>query len=170
MSTKIIAKTLSANDTGETGAHMGGVLIPREDTMLSFFPRLDGTIKNPREIVDVVDDVGRDWTFQFIYYNGKFFGGTRNEYRLTGMTAFLREFNLKAGDILVFRKEGRDTFVSYRRAGGVAGEQEATGSSVVREDAPGSSDPDWLPGMDKLPKARRVLRLGGNWKVIQYDE
>lgn len=117
MAAQIIEKILSANDTGETGGHQAGILVPKDPPILSFFPSLDAAIKNPRVVLDVLDDTGREWTFNFIYYNNRFFAGTRNEYRLTGMTAFFREFNLKAGDTLVFSwVSPRILKVSFRRA------------------------------------------------------
>ena len=105
MTPNAIQKTLSANDTGATGGHQAGVLVPKGGDVLRFFPRLDPTCKNPRAVIDVVDDTGCEWAFSFIYYNNRFFGGTRNEYRLTGMTAFFREFNLKPGDTIVLQRE-----------------------------------------------------------------
>ena len=36
----------------------------------------------------------------FIHYNTRLFGGTRNEYRLTGMTKCLRYVNATAGDTI----------------------------------------------------------------------
>ena len=90
---------------------------------MPFFPNLNETLKNPRALLDLIDDAGREWTFAFIFYNNRFFGGTRNEYRLTGMTAFLREFNLKAGDKVILRRESpslvRITFKRAREAGKV---------------------------------------------------
>lgn len=100
-----IQKTLSANDTGATGGHQAGVLVPKGGDVLRFFPRLDPACKNPRAVIGVVDDTGHEWAFSFIYYNNRFFGGTRNEYRLTGMTAFFRQFNLKPGDTIVLHRE-----------------------------------------------------------------
>jgi len=100
-----IEKILSANDTGETGGHQAGILVPKHGGVLSFFPKLNASLKNPREVLDVVDDDGHEWALPFIYYNNRFFGGTRNEYRLTGMTAFFRRFNLKAGDRVILRRE-----------------------------------------------------------------
>lgn len=112
-----IEKVLSANDTGETGGHQAGILVPKDPRILGFFPHLDRNIKNPRAVVDIRDDTGHEWTFNFIYYNNHLFGGTRNEFRLTGMTAFFREFNLKTGDTLVFRRvSARHLNLSYRRA------------------------------------------------------
>ena len=117
MKPQAIEKTLSANDTGQTGGHQAGILVPKTGEVLSFFPHLDGSRKNPRAVLNVIDDAGREWTFSFIYYNNRFFGGTRNEYRLTGMTAFFREFNLKAGDKVILRRESQHIIrLSFKRA------------------------------------------------------
>lgn len=117
MTTHAVEKTLSANDTGQTGGHQAGMLIPEIGGVLRFFPSLDKTLKNPRTVIDVIDDTGREWTFSFIYYNNRFFGGTRNEFRLTGMTAFIREFNLKAGDkITLSRGSDRVVRIGFERA------------------------------------------------------
>lgn len=112
-----IEKVLSANDTGETGAHQAGICVPKDPEILAFFPRLEASLKNPRAILDVHDDTGREWVFRFIYYNNRFFGGTRNEYRLTGMTKFFREFNLRAGDTVILRHlPPRQMSIAYRRS------------------------------------------------------
>lgn len=96
---KRITKTLSANDTGETGAHQAGILIPKRQGILSFFPELDSAVKNPRISLYFFEEDGiTKWPFEFIYYNGKFFDGTRNEFRLTWMTQYLRAKNAKTGD------------------------------------------------------------------------
>ena len=36
-----ISKILSANDTGETGGHQAGILVPKQEEILSFFPPLE---------------------------------------------------------------------------------------------------------------------------------
>jgi hypothetical protein len=115
-SPRAIAKELSRNDTGETGGHQAGILIPREEFILAFFPSLDRSVKNPRYQLYFTDPFGVRWKFSYIYYNNRFFGGTRNEYRLTCMTAFLRSANLKAGDKLTLHREGTSYRISYRRA------------------------------------------------------
>jgi restriction endonuclease EcoRII-like protein len=109
-----VEKELSGNDTGETGAHQAGMLIPKG--VRDFFPPLTPNLKNPRVVIDLLDETGRIWYFNFIYYNNKFFGGTRNEYRLTGMTEFIRAFNLKTGDTVVLEKlSDRLSRITYRR-------------------------------------------------------
>src|SRR5579872_1740618 len=139
-----IVKVLSANDTGETGGHQAGLLIPKDVIPLEFFPKLDPTTKNPRCVIDLRDSAGDEWTFNFIYYNNALFGGTRNEYRLTGMTEFLRRYSLKAGDSVMFKKTtGRFYEIAYRRK-----------QEPVQERADGT----------------RVLRLSGNWVVMETDE
>ena len=132
-----ICKTLSANDVGDTGGHQAGILVPRNPAVLSFFPVLDAREKNPRVYLTFREDDGvTRWDFAFIYYNNALFGGTRNEYRLTRMTKYLRAKNAGIGDDLILTRdlEGR-LFVSLDRT---ASKYESDG----------------------------VLRLTGGWKVI----
>lgn len=134
-----ITKTLSANDVGSTGAHQAGMLVPKDPRILDFFPKLDSETKNPRSHLVFEDDAGQKWTLAFIYYNNRLFGGTRNEFRLTHLTKFIRENGLVAGDeIALSRREGVGLFISIRRA-----------STVVATES-----------------GRRVLKLGSGWKVV----
>ena len=115
MTLRQIAKVLSANDTGETGAHQAGILVPKDPALLSFFPTLDPDQYNPRVHLRFVDDGGTFWEFAFIYYNNALFEGTRNEYRLTRMTRYIRQAKLIVGDELILSTEGERYSVSYRR-------------------------------------------------------
>ena len=99
-----ISKVLSANDVGETGGRMAGILVPKATNILSFFPTLDSQQKNPRCVLSFLDDWNESWTFAFIYYNNRFWGGTRNEYRLTRMTRYLRQLGAKSGDSLTLSR------------------------------------------------------------------
>lgn len=113
---KSIYKILSANDIGLTGGHQAGILIPRDEEILSFFPELNKKEKNPRHLLTFFDDSDQRWEFSFIYYNNRFFGGTRNEYRLTRMTNYIRSHNLKVGDELHLVNEGDGIRkVTYKR-------------------------------------------------------
>lgn len=105
-----ISKTLSANDTGMNGTHQAGILVPKDKEILSFFPTLDATVKNPRAKISLSDSSGRAWSFSFIHYNNKFFDGTRDEYRLTGMTGFMREIGARVGDKLVFSRDSAENY------------------------------------------------------------
>ena len=134
-----VEKVLSANDTGETGTHQAGLLVPKSLLNLQFFPRLDTSVKNPRCVIDLRDAAGDEWTFNFIYYNSKLFGGTRNEYRLTCVTEFIRRYSLKVGDSVILGKDGSYYQLDYRR-----------------RDQP----------IRQVPGGGRVLRLSGNWLVI----
>lgn len=141
--TKEISKKLSANDVGETGGHQAGILIPRVPEVLGFFPTLGKDIKNPRQVLAMREsDSGARWDFPFIYYNNRFYGGTRNEYRLTHMTKFFRSINAKIGDELVF---SRDTNVSYV----VQLVRLSASTSLQAQDA-------------------GTLVLSGGWKVINF--
>jgi hypothetical protein len=135
----MIRKQLSANDTGETGGHQAGILVPKDRRVLSYFPDLDETVRNPRAHLTFLDDAGGRWLFAFIYYNNRFFGGTRDEYRLTRMTRYMRESGLTAGDQVVFSK-GEDAVrrISYLRARNCVQDEEG------------------------------ILRLGSGWTVVSY--
>jgi hypothetical protein len=135
-----IVKQLSCNDTGETGGHQAGILVPRDSSILSFFPSLDSKEYNPRLRLVFRDVMSGKWEFAFIYYNNKFFGGTRNEYRLTCMTAFMRSHNLRAGDTLTLT---RDDDGHYHIA-------------YTRQNEYNEGDDDKLR-----------MRNGGAWKVVK---
>ena len=135
-----IIKQLSSNDVGTTGGHQAGILVPKDPHVLGFFPELSPKVKNPRAKVVVREAAnGARWEFSFIYYNNRLFGGTRNEYRLTCMTGFLRSINAQEGDELVFRKDSNGSIeVALRRQNRAIAQQ--------RDDG--------------------VLVLGGGWKYI----
>lgn len=135
--TNAIEKILSRNDTGETGGHQAGILIPKKQELLSFFPSLDSTEKNPRFLITFNDHLDEQWSFSFIYYNNKFFGGTRNEYRLTGMTRYMNAYNLKSGDTLTLSRNVDGFYsVNYKK------------SSVQK-------------------KSGERLKLSNSWKVVK---
>lgn len=139
MRTTRISKLLSANDTGDTGGHQAGILVPKEPEILSFFPQLDARNQNPRCLLQFMDESGHFWEFAFIYYNNRLFGGTRNEYRLTRMTKFIREANLVPGDEVILSRDDRDRYlVAYKRKTQAA--RTATGA----------------------------LKLGTGWRIVQF--
>lgn len=113
---QIVEKKLSPNDIGLTGSHQAGILVPKRSELLSFFPTLDANLPNPRMTIRFNDDLDQTWKFNYIYYNNKLRGGTRNEYRLTSMTAFLRETNAMVDDILVFEKNEDDYFIRLKKS------------------------------------------------------
>jgi len=147
-----ISKVLSSNDTGETGGHQAGILIPKDGQILSFFPTLDRKEKNPREVLHIFDDALFVWDWNFIYYNNKFFGGTRNEYRLTGMTRYLRNNNLKTGDTIILTREQKGPIsITYLR------------NQNDEKDRDLASDK-----IDETGVKRTKIELGSSWKIIKY--
>jgi hypothetical protein len=138
MEKKSISKLLSANDTGDTGGHQAGILVPKEETLLSFFPELDADEYNPRVHLIFIDDSAEKWEFAFIYYNNRLHQrGTRNEYRLTRMTKFIRQAGLVPGDEVILTRETDASYrVSFRRKRVTA------------------------------PVATNTIRLGSGWRVI----
>ena len=102
------SKTLSANDIGRTGTHQAGILVPKANKeLLAFFPPLDARVKNPDAWIVCTDDQGNERKFRFVYYNNRLHDekGTRNEYRLTYMTRYLKGIRAEAGDALEFSRE-----------------------------------------------------------------
>lgn len=97
---KTIYKNLSANDLGLTGGHQSGILVPKRLLdEVSFFPALSAREKNPRvKLTFQIRNSDESLLLNFIYYNSKFFGGTRNEYRLTGLSPYLRRIGASLGD------------------------------------------------------------------------
>jgi hypothetical protein len=145
---RAITKTLSLNDSGETGGHQAGICVPKGGEVLRFFPDLGNEEKNPRVSLYFVDASGKEWKFNFIYYNNKFFDpkGTRNEYRLTGMTAFFRENSLKAGDDITLIHNEDDTYsIQYKR------QDQSKVKVIISGDG----------------KEKRRLVIGSDWKVIE---
>jgi hypothetical protein len=134
-------KTLSANDVGATGGHQAGILIPKLDKILAFFPTLSVDDVNPRKVVTFRDtSTGEIWQFNYIYYNGALTGdSTRNEYRLTGMTDFLRSHSAAVGDGIEISKS-------------VTGERYITHHPQAPVGSQSTSDPD-------------VITLSGTWKI-----
>lgn len=93
---------MSKNDLGITKSHQAGILIPKDLVRKGFFPELDSSQFNPRVVIDIQCGE-RTYSFNYIYYNNKLFDqGTRNEYRLTGMSKFFRQENIEEGDSIQF--------------------------------------------------------------------
>ena len=134
-----ISKILSATDTGENGCHQAGIHIPKDNHILNFFPVLDKEIKNPRLVICFKENSGKVWKFNFIYYNNKFFSGTRNEYRLTGTTGYIKQNNLKSGDEMRLTKNSVGLyFISFKKS-----------------------------TQTKIEKSK-VLKIGNEWRVISF--
>jgi hypothetical protein len=94
-------KRLSDNDVGTTNSHQAGFLIPKLFVRGGLFEELTDEELNPRirlKFRDLTD--GTDIYLSYIYYNNKFFEGTRHEYRLTGLTRWIRNHGLKSGDTI----------------------------------------------------------------------
>ncbi len=137
---KSISKILSANDIGATGGHQAGILIPKDPRILGFFPTLDERDYNPRCHLVFRDDGAGKWEFAFIYYNNALFSGTRNEYRLTRMTKYIRDAGLEIGDEVILKHDKAGIYhVGYRRKN--------------------------QPTLTETG----VLKLGSGWRVIQFD-
>ena len=115
-------KVLSRNDTGETGGHQSGISIPKDVAKSSIFPKMSKNILNHRRDVTFIDEEGKEWNLQYIYYNDKYHGKPaekcHDEYRLTCTNSYIREHNIKAGDQIWFAidDDGR-RFMGFLRGG-----------------------------------------------------
>lgn len=110
-------KILSKNDTGETGGHQDGFHIPKTREALLFFPQLEEGARNPRaQIVFLDTESNEQWTFSFIYYNNKLFGGTRNEYRLTRVARYIKTKGLSSGDTVILDCVNSNYVITHKQA------------------------------------------------------
>lgn len=102
-------KFLSANDTGDTGAHQAGIYIAKNAISILFDePGEKGSNKDKYVKVRWQDDFTTD--SRFIYYGT----GTRNEYRITRFGRgfpFLRTEH--TGDLFVFVKNDVEDYSGY---------------------------------------------------------
>jgi len=106
-----ISKILFRNDTGQSGGHQDGFHMPK--TVVNFFPDLDIYKKNPRMEIIFKDTSFNEWVFNFIYYNNKKFGGTRDEYRLTRTARYIKTYSLQAGDTVTLSRKDNKYFISH---------------------------------------------------------
>ena len=134
------SKILSANDVGLTGGHQGGILVPKGNRdLLAFLPFLDPTVENPDVWITATDEYGEQLELRYVYYNRKLHGlGTRNEYRITYLTAFFKSTGARPGDALTFT--------------GAAG----SGRYALRLEKAGASDVPGEAGVIRLTGWRRV--------------
>jgi hypothetical protein len=94
-------KRLSENDVGATRSHQAGFLIPKELVNNGLFEVLPTDILNPRLKLKFVDLSDQSALYlSYIFYNNRNFGGTRLEYRLTGLTRWIKKHGLRSGDVL----------------------------------------------------------------------
>lgn len=115
---KSIEKTLTKNDTGETGGHQAGIVVPRSNLeLIEFFPPFDLSEFNPDTWITCIDPNGDHWDMRYVYYNGKTFTppkSTRNEYRITHMTKYFSKWGAKCGDSVVFSSTKNSTIFNIR--------------------------------------------------------
>ena len=160
MITTKVSKTLSRNDTGETGGHQSGITITKFAASSGVFPKMTTSVLNPRVSLTFHDLRGKTWTFEYIYYNDVFFGKPRfqshNEHRLTCTLQFTREYNLKAGDEIWFAIDERGTlYIGHDRHYSLPKDKKKEEEvDVLLEHMNNSED--------------FVLKLSGSWKQVKY--
>lgn len=111
------SKILSINDIGANQTHQAGLCVSRAHAKSDPFPQLPSTL-NPKTRIAVLDEKGNIHRFSYTHYNNKLHElGTRNEYRLTGMTCFFREHGAKAGDVFTLDKIGSSLLAKITPSG-----------------------------------------------------
>ena len=138
-------KVLSRNDTGETNSHQSGISIPKKVATSEIFPHLGVETLNPRVEVTFFDENNVAWRFQYIYYNDIHHGKPRHqghdEFRLTCVKDYIREYDIKSGDQIWFGIDVRGVL----RIGYVKAETE-------------------IP----ISEGTVVIKLSNKWKTIKY--
>lgn len=113
-------KILTKNDIGLTNSHQAGFLVPKGmKDLLEFLPYLDPTEYNPSVILCFLDPDNQQWEFKYIYYNNRLHSksGTRNEYRITRTTGFMRAVGACEGDGILLSKNSEGIYqIELRRA------------------------------------------------------
>lgn len=142
-------KELSPNDVGITSSHQAGLLIPWKIAKLSYFPKLEQEVLNPRSIIEfVLLNDNSNVACNYIFYNNKLVGsGTRREYRMTGIRKALKSANAEVGDKLIFGRlkiTGKYAFRVEKR--------------VVFKDS--------LSSLSTINLGSEAIKLEGGWKVI----
>jgi len=108
---KSVLKTLSENDVGTTKSHQAGFLIPKEFVKKGLFEELSSESLNPRLRLRLVDLTGGSEIYcSYIFYNNRNFGGTRLEYRLTGLTRWIKNQGLRSGDVIQISRTGKNDY------------------------------------------------------------
>jgi hypothetical protein len=80
---------------------------------LDFFPLLDSKTLNPRVVIQLISSDQRKWDCTLIHYNNKILKrGTRNEFRVSGLTAFFRSQSAKSSNWLRLSKLSKFRFVA----------------------------------------------------------
>jgi len=86
--------------------------VPKRFAMSTFFPLLPYDSVNPRRALTFTDtETGHLIATNFIYYNNKRRGKTRDEFRMTGIASYCRSKEADVGDSMVMKllADGRRT-------------------------------------------------------------
>jgi len=119
---------LSANDVGTTGGHQGGIVVPKLDReLLAFLPQLDASTLNPSTWIDCETPEGALLRLRFVYYNNRLHvaRGTRNEYRITHLSKFLKDSGARAGDHFEIARDDGSALYRIRVIASKASERQA---------------------------------------------
>jgi signal transduction histidine kinase len=149
----VFSKFVSANDAGDTGAHQGGLYIPKNSIKLMFDqPGEKG--KNIEKFVRLKWYGGAEVECRFIYYGQ----GTRNEYRITRLG---RHFNID--DFVVIAQKNEDEYLGFLFTEAIEIKSFLDELNITKDDTN-----SLIPVLDNdreievkfKPRARLLLQLG----------
>ncbi len=126
-------KILTANDTGHSKSHQAGIHVPKgQRDLVAFLPHLDAGKLNPSVWLKAVDANGVTWRLRYIYYNNRLHSeaGTRNEFRITHLTAYMRAVGADPGDRMTI--SGKPDSCEIRISVTPGGEAGPSAARVVR--------------------------------------
>ncbi|MBX9706884.1 MAG: type II restriction endonuclease [Caulobacteraceae bacterium] len=143
-------KRLSANDTLANGSHQAGPYFPKE-LLFKVLPGIgDRNVLNPRLSLSAFIDSDIDIrTVSAIWYNNRYFGGTRDETRVTGWgggaSALLDPENTGALAVFVFENGNSPGGATSLHVWVCSGYQDEVVEDLVGPVEPGKSVV-WTPG------------------------
>lgn len=99
------------------------------------FPLLEDKQLNPRLIITLIDlENDYEYVVNYIKYNNRKFGGTRYEYRMTGVLGLIRHNALKPGDSIIFKRMNPETYsVKFERRSSKGWKAPSDGWSIREE-------------------------------------
>lgn len=142
---KKVSKKLTLTDVGRNNSHLSAIRIPMDVVGSEVLPKLSQTILNPKRNLVFLDEMGVEWTFQYIYYNDKYHGKptklAHNEYRLSRVRDYIKAYGIDDGDEIWFSIDDQGTrTIGFNRAS----------SSEQPEEDDG------------------IIHIRGGWKIYEY--
>lgn len=147
----ILEKTLSKNDTGETGGHQAGFNVLKKD--FPVFSEINLGVEKDSFGIEVQDSEGEYFDWNVRWYSSK------KEIHVTGCAGFYAKWRVKSGDVIRMEKiSGTDYIV------GISSSIEASTSEDGRDPEVSSSGVSFAPDA----QYRRAVELHAIRRAMDY--